>query len=78
MQPNEPPSPILGRDRSPSGPPLWWSVSAVVRLGCAVVRVCGRGAFGEIALSRKCVGEVFFWRFASVAQSHFQTTLSPA
>ena len=33
--------------------PVRWSVSAVV---C----VCGRGAFGEIALPRRCLGEVGF------------------
>jgi len=27
-----------------------------------VVRVCGHGAFGEIALPRKCLGEVGFGR----------------
>ena len=69
MQTDELPSPILGRDRSPSGPPLRWSAPVVVRLcgGPSLwgsvsvgVRLCGRGAFGEIALPRKCVGEVEF------------------
>jgi len=46
-----PPEDLLGRDRSPSGPCLLRSVSAVVR-------VCRRGAFGEIAPPRRCLGEV--------------------
>ena len=55
----------------------WPLVSMTVFLGCAfnplepvpckqpvpaVVRVCGHGAFGEIALPRKFLGEVSFGR----------------
>ena len=36
------------------GPYLRWACSAMFH-------VCGRGAFGEIALPRRCMGDVDFW-----------------
>jgi hypothetical protein len=48
-----PPEDFLGRDRSPSGPVCGGAISAAVR-------VCRRGAFGEIAPPRRYLGEVGF------------------
>ena len=47
------PEDLLGTDRSPSGPCLRWACSTVIH-------VCRRGAFGEIAPPRRCLGEVDF------------------
>ena len=42
---------VFGSPEAARGPPGWGPISKAVR-------VCGRGAFGEIALPRKCLGEV--------------------
>ena len=52
------PTPVRGKPQSNCGIP--WRHRTREPVQGMAVRVCGRGAFGEIALPRRCLGEVGF------------------
>ena len=53
------PTPVRGKPQSNCGIP--WRHRTREPVQGMAVRVCGRGAFGEIALPRRCLGEVGFF-----------------